>query len=273
MATIRERGNRWQAQVRLQGSPAISNSFIRKSDAEAWGRLKEIEIERGELQNASGSLKAFSLGGLLTRYEAEVTSRKRGASSERYRLGTIRANTITGLPLDKLTPSLLAGYRDERLKAVSASSVRRELAIIQHCLEVARKEWGVPLLRNPMEAVGKPPQARSRTRRLTDDDAAKLADGLLRTRNRLLADVIRFAIATGMRRGELLTMRWRDFDADTKLITCPKVIAISDLGALAPRSTFFVRAPPDHPARMARGSCRQVGQGDRGGKECLGLDK
>jgi hypothetical protein len=47
----------------------------------------------------------------------------------------------------------------------------------------ARKEWGVPLVRNPLEAVSKPPAARSRTRRLTDADATKLAEGLLKTRN------------------------------------------------------------------------------------------
>ena len=170
MATIRKRGARWQAQVRLQGHRAITKSFLHKNDAEAWGRQKEAEIERGELLNTSRSLKAYSLAALLTRYESEVTSRKRGASSERYRLKTIQASTITDLPLDKLTPSLIARYRDERLKAVSAPSVRRELAIIQHCLEIARKEWGVPLLRNPMEAVSKPPQARARTEPFTVPD-------------------------------------------------------------------------------------------------------
>jgi integrase len=56
---------------------------------------------------------------------------------------------------------------------------------------------------------------------VTGDDAAKLAEGLLKTRNRLLADVIRFAVATGMRRGELLAMRWRDFDLNTKLVYLP----------------------------------------------------
>jgi hypothetical protein len=100
VATLRKRGARWQV-----------------------GRQKEAEIERGELLNTSRSLKAYSLAALLTRYESEVTSRKRGASSERYRLRTLKAAPIAGLPLDKLTPSVLARHRDERLLVVSG--VRR----------------------------------------------------------------------------------------------------------------------------------------------------
>jgi integrase len=43
-------------------------------------------------------------------------------------------------------------------------------------------------------------------------DVEKLAHGLQKTRNRHLADVIHFAIATGMRRGELLSLTWRQID-------------------------------------------------------------
>jgi hypothetical protein len=50
---------------------------------------------------------------------------------------------IANLPLDKLTPSTLVRLRDEYLLVVFGASVRRELAILQHCLEVAREEWGV----------------------------------------------------------------------------------------------------------------------------------
>jgi hypothetical protein len=167
VATIRKRGDRWQAQVRLQGHAPITKSFILKIDAEAWGRQQEVDIERGEIQSVRRSLKAFVLNDLLCRYETEITAKKRGAASETYRLRTLKASSIARLSLDNVTPSVLARYRDERLKVVTSPSVRRELGILRHCLEVARKEWGVPLPRNPMEAVRRPESAKPRTRRLT----------------------------------------------------------------------------------------------------------
>ena len=48
MATIRKPGARWQVQVRRQGYPLLTKSFALKSDAEAWGRQKEVELDRGE---------------------------------------------------------------------------------------------------------------------------------------------------------------------------------------------------------------------------------
>ncbi len=181
MATIRKRGTRWQAQVRLKGHAPTTKTFTHRADAEAWGRQQEVAIERGEIPSVRKSLRTYALADLLTKYEAEVTPKKRGAASELYRLKTLRASAIASMTLDKLTASILAGHRDQRSLVVSASSVKRELAILQHCLEVARKEWGVPLPQNPMGAIRKPQSAKARTRRLTSDDAQKLAQGLQKT--------------------------------------------------------------------------------------------
>ena len=222
MATIRKRGERWQAQVRLQGNPLVTKTFTLKGDAEAWARQQEVSIERGEIESGRRSLKAFLLKDLLERYEVELTPLKRGAVSEACRIRTLKAATIASLSLDKLTPSVLARHRDERLLVVSGPSVKRELAILQHCLEVARKDWGVPLSKNPMEAVRKPQSAKPRTRRLSTEDAEKLAIGLLKTRNRLLGDVVRFAIATGMRRGEILALRWSNVDLQARTAHLPQ---------------------------------------------------
>jgi hypothetical protein len=235
MATLRKRGDKWHTQVRLKGHPAITKSFFLKSDAEAWGRQQEVALECGDQPAAlpqhslNRSVPSHSrldvpdvpsgvtLGSLLVRYEAEVVSRKRSAPSEGYMISTIK-KAIGTIPLEMLTASVLARYRDTRLMVVrrgvplSPSSVRRELAIIQHCLEVARKEWGVTMPGgNPMSLVTKPTPARARTRRLTTDDALKVAEGL-KTSGPLLTHVIHFAIGTGMRRGEILSLLWSNIN-------------------------------------------------------------
>jgi hypothetical protein len=107
VATIRKRGTRWQAQVRLQVHAPNTKSFKLRADAELWGRQQEVAIERGDVQSSRGMLKAHTLRDLLERYETEVSSKKRGAVSEHYRLRTLKASEIARLRLDMLTTARL----------------------------------------------------------------------------------------------------------------------------------------------------------------------
>lgn len=78
---------------------------------------------------------------------------KRGAGRERYKLRVVLGHPIGDLSLDRLTAAEIARYRDDQIAVVKGDTVRRELAIVQHCLELARKEWGIALLQNPTRFV------------------------------------------------------------------------------------------------------------------------
>ena len=108
MATIRKRGARWQVQVRRQGYPLLTKSFALKSDAEAWGRQKEVELDRGEVILVQQDLQTKTLGDLLTRYKNEVTPQKRGASPETARLSAMLDHPMADVPLSRIKPALLA---------------------------------------------------------------------------------------------------------------------------------------------------------------------
>jgi integrase len=95
--------------------------------------------------------------------------------------------------------------------------VRRELAIIQHCFEIAKKEWGLPILTNPVQQIAMPEAQRSRERRLEEGEANALASAASAS-NWYLRPLIALAIETGMRRGELLSIRWKDVDMTTPTI-------------------------------------------------------
>ena len=45
MATFRKRGNKWHVQVRRAGKATQTRSFTHKSDAEAWARKTERQID------------------------------------------------------------------------------------------------------------------------------------------------------------------------------------------------------------------------------------
>ena len=141
MASVRKRGNRWQVQVRRLGYPLQTSSFILQSDAEAWGRQREVDLDKGEVVQVRSELKSTTLSDLLTRYATERTSKKRGAVSEGIRIAAMKRHIATTTLL-RLTPTVIVSYRDGRLARVSTGSVRREMTILRLCLEVAIKEWG-----------------------------------------------------------------------------------------------------------------------------------
>lgn len=103
MASIRKRGDKWQAQIRKDGYPPLNKTFIHKADAERWSRHTESAIERGERATDKPSLKEQTLNGLLIRYRDSITVTKRGAQAEAYRIGTMLSHSISDLPLSKLT--------------------------------------------------------------------------------------------------------------------------------------------------------------------------
>jgi hypothetical protein len=53
--------------------------------------------------------------------------------------------------LAKLTSADVATYRDERLKSVAPATVVRELNTVSHAIEIATREWGLWLPRNPVK--------------------------------------------------------------------------------------------------------------------------
>ena len=80
MASIRKRGNKFQAQVRRAGFQGKSKSFERLTEAKAWARSQEIYFDRGEAGNQKPD--DMPLASILSRYLLEITPTKKSASGE-----------------------------------------------------------------------------------------------------------------------------------------------------------------------------------------------
>ncbi len=218
MPTIRKRGETWQAQVRRAGYPALAKSFTTKADAVAWAREKERAIDRAELPVDIKELKRLTVADLLKRYETEITPRKRGAFYEQYRIRTLLSHRMSQTTLNNLSSGIVTQYRNDRLKQVQSATVRRELVILRHAFEVARREWDIPIRENPFVRFHMPQDSRPRDRRLLGDDEARLFDAIGPRSAWYLRPFLTLLIETGMRRGELLSIRWRDIDLESKTV-------------------------------------------------------
>ncbi|WP_374341526.1 tyrosine-type recombinase/integrase [Azonexus sp.] len=239
MASIRKRGQyQWEAQVRRRGYPAQSKTFNTKAEAEAWATMIESEMSRGVWVSRSEA-EATTLYEALTRYEKEISPAKKGAAQESSVLKTCRAIDLAKRPLAAIRSADVAKLRDEWLKNYKPATVLRRLAILSHVFNIARKEWGMESLSNPVELVRKPQPNNARTRRVAAGDPAADApsvddaesdrgaqDGELErvvaaSSSAFLPSIIWLAVETAMRRGEIVALRWEHVDLKRRVAHLP----------------------------------------------------
>ena len=221
MPSIRKRGERWQAQIRRSGCPTVSRSFRLKADAERWAAQVEAQADGRGLVSDLRPLRTLTLANLIERYRDSVSATHRGHLNEVIILNAFLRHPVASTKLHDLRSHHLAAYRDERLKKVRPATINRELGLIQHALEIARREWSIPLPTNPAKDVSKPSPDRSRERRLEPGESEALMAAIKEARNPVLGPLVRFAIQTGMRRGEMLNAKWSDVNFDDGTMKIP----------------------------------------------------
>lgn len=217
MASICRRKGRWFAQVRRSGFPSQSRTFDTKAEATAWAATIESQLVLWNSAKPSDALRNASLGDLIGRYLQDVTAHKLGRVDEQFRLNKVRRSSMASIPIGKLTPATIAAYRDSRLTEVAPSTVQKELNLLQSIVKRATHEWGLHIPSNPFERVARPRVVNARERRVTVEEMSALRASLTTCRNPYTALVVAFAIETGMRRGEILQLKWTDIDGQSRL--------------------------------------------------------
>lgn len=219
MASIRKRSGKYHVQVRRQGFPTQTKSFLQLKDAKEWARLKEIEADRGELSNDHRQLQEKTFGDLVQSYLEKITPYKKTSEAETYVLSALQKNAICKVSLRALSTSHFASYRDQRLKHISAAGLARELNTIRHMLNIAKIELDIPLTHNPLNGLRVDFKDNRRERRLKDGEQEKLLEAARTRQNPLIEKVVIFAIETGMRRGEILGLHWDQVDLKRRSVT------------------------------------------------------
>jgi integrase len=211
MATIVKRDSgHWKAVIRLPrfGVRLRTKTFRLRADAEAWARQTEDRIQRGVWRDTSEAERT-SLRDALTRYEKEVTPRKRSAVSEASMLRIIHedAGPLLDRGLSRIDGGDLAGLRDKwKRDGVKPSTTRRRMALLSHLFTIARKEWRMSGLLNPVRDVTLPPVRDARSRRISDSELNAI---ITASGSRELPAFVRLLQESAMRRGELHALRWQ----------------------------------------------------------------
>lgn len=209
MATIVKRGPyQYQAKIRRKGYPIQIKTFDTRRDAEAWARSIESEIDTGRFIS-SKEADQTTLYDALSRYAEEVTAFKRSEKSEMRRIVAWKKHPLAMRSLSQIKGSDIADFIRERKKNVSSGTIRLDIAVISHLFTIAQQDWGFESLQNPVSKIKKPSPAKSRDRRLEHGEEERLLAACNTSRSSpWLGAAVGLAIETGMRAGEILSIRW-----------------------------------------------------------------
>lgn len=232
MATITERrdaiGNvTFQARIRRAGYPPLSRTFPSRMQAVLWAEAVENELDKRDEQRAvdialrkiaeTAPPDRLTLGDLLQRYVDRVTPDKRSAIEEAWRIRGLMKHPIARCPIIALGTLQAAEWRDWRLKRVTGSTVKRDLNLLGHVIEIARIEWSIKIDSNPFRLIRHPRENPPRERRLNGDEEDRLiqaCDGASRYMQRIIV----LALETAMRRSEIVGLEWERIDFERSRI-------------------------------------------------------
>lgn len=221
MASISKRGDYWRAQVRRKGQPTQNASFDTKLQAQTWARDVETKMDRGEFYDMSEAQRT-TLHEALDRYYREVSTQKKHPAQELQRIKRWQAQPLAKRFLSTLRGYDFAKYRDDRRAAGRAeNTVRLELQLISHMFGIARKEWGMEGLQNPVANIRKPGSGTARNRRLLPGEYDRILTTLSASGNPYAAPAFVLAIETSLRKGMLFELRWDWIDMHQRIIEIP----------------------------------------------------
>ena len=112
----------------------------------------------------------------------------------------------------EITPRLIEKYKIFRLEKVGPAAVNRELACLKHMYSKAI-EWEY-IKESPAKGIKLLKEPPGRLRYLSPEDVSSLLDSCLDH----LRPIVLTALNTGMRRSEILKLRWADVDLSNRKI-------------------------------------------------------
>lgn len=211
------RGNGWRIQFMLDGQ-RHSSTHDTQVEAKDWAMKEIVRLKEDAKRIDSGELPRHTLKELCEIYFSKVSKYKKGYDSESKRINALLANypKFANKHLELITPKDLIAWKNDRLKQVAESTVKRELNLISSIFSYAIKElfW---LHNNPVSKISKPSEAPPRNRRISQDEintilnACEYTKGQIPTTQRhYVAWCFLFALETAMRAGEIIGMQWQN---------------------------------------------------------------
>ncbi len=223
MASIEKRLHQdktsYRVKIRVKGRPVETATFERLTDAKRWAQQTEADIRRGKYFQSSEARK-HTLAELADRYIAEILPHKPKMEKKqraqllwwKQEIGAYLLADINAAIITQCKDKLQSGVTIRKTKR-SPATVNRYLAALSHAFTVAVNEW-MWLDDSPMRKVSKAKESRGRVRFLNEDERDALLEACKDSSSPYLYMIVLLAISTGMRRGEIMNLEWKDINLE-----------------------------------------------------------
>jgi integrase len=187
---------------------------------EAREKLREVhnQIQRGDFVV---NRKKFTFDQLKTKYEEIYKGEPYFENSRKYYLKILQG-FFSSMKLYQISPFDIEQFKKKRKetptqhgKERSGVSVNREMETLRHMFNKAM-EWGM-MEKNPFDRFKDSilfPEDSGRVRYLTEDEIK----ALLSAAPPYLRNILKGALLTGLRKGDLLSLKWEDVDLEKGIL-------------------------------------------------------
>lgn len=224
MAVIRQRGDTWQAIVRVkqQGEKyEESRTFASERLAKDWaGRLEATIKLNGIPQRVKSSM---TLGQLLLDYKDAVHPVKPMRRQMCWEIDQL-AQEFKSAKLNQLTSKLFTDFgRRRAMEGTGGATILHNLSTVRGILNAAKPVLGIDVngetvtpAVDALSRIGAVSRSKSRTRRPTEEELQKLYAEFQRTSHHPctiipMETIVKLAVELPRRLGELLSMQWIDY--------------------------------------------------------------
>jgi integrase len=222
-----ERGRWWIDYYQSDGKRRRKLAGKSKADADRLLRQVRTSIDQGEYVDSSRAPGFSDFSEIFMRQHGQhkisyqdVTGRGRMEQFKQF-FGNRKITSITTEMVEQYRLHRLASPdgRDGK-SAISRSTVNREVAMLRAILSRAVK-WG-KLARNPVNSVEDYRGTERRDRYLSRAEISVLLRATKRSTSPILRPAVYLALQTGLRKGELLRLRWADVDFESRQLIVRK---------------------------------------------------
>jgi len=213
---VYKKGKNWYIDYYLKGQRKRRKIGPSKKLAQQVLQDVRLKIAKGEYLGVYDEKKIlFEEFGQQYLSFSEANKAKSTQQRDRFSVAQL-TSVFKGKYLFEITARMIEKYKASRLRKVAPATVNRELACLKHMFTKAI-EWGY-LKTNPVKMVKLLKEPPGWLRYLRPKDVRKLLDAC----NGYLRAIVMTALSTGMRKGEVLALRWEDVDLDNRKITVKK---------------------------------------------------
>jgi integrase len=223
------------------------------------------DLVRGEYDiSAHKAKKVTTLDDVWRQYLpwAKVNKRKSWVTDDFFfrkhlqpRFGAKAMENISAFDIERMKSEMKHAETPQGKKGYSDATVRHQLVLLGHIFKKAA-EWRLYQGENPVKSVKKPKLDNKITEFLTDEEMSRLIDTLTAWPCKQSADFVKIAMYTGIRKSEIMKLKWEDIDLERKMVTLrdPKgtvteTVPISDeavdIFRNIPASSEYVLPGPD----------------------------